>query len=86
MKLSVVVLIVVGVLLLVLLGKLFRTSLKLALKLLSNALIGFAALLLLNFVGAPLGVSLNLNWFNAIVAGALGVPGVIILLLIKYLF
>ena len=86
MKLSVVVLIVVGVLLLVLLGKLFRTSLKLALKLLFNALIGFAALLLLNFVGAPLGVSLNLNWFNAIVAGALGVPGVIILLLIKYLF
>ena len=44
-----------------------------------------AALLLLNYVGAPLGVSLNLNWFNAIVTGILGAPGVILLLLIKYL-
>ena len=84
-KITLIFLAVVGILLLVLLGKLFRTSLKLALKLLFNAIIGFAALLLLNFVGAPLGLSLNLNWFNAIVTGILGVPGVIILLLIKYL-
>ncbi len=84
-KLSLICLAVVGVLLLVLLFKLFRTTLKWALKLLFNALIGFAALLLLNYVGAPLGISLNLNWFNAIVTGILGVPGVILLLLIKYL-
>ena len=70
-KLSLIFLVVVGVLLLILLGKLFKTSLKWALKLLFNALIGFAALLLLNYVGAPLGISLNLNWFNAIVAGIL---------------
>jgi hypothetical protein len=36
-------------------------------------------------VGEPLGIRLNLNWFNAIVSGVLGVPGVILLLLIKYL-
>lgn len=84
-KITLIFLAVVGVLLLVLLGKLFKTSIKWALKLLLNAVIGFAALLLLNFVGAPLGVSLNLNWFNAIVTGVLGVPGVILLLLIKYL-
>lgn len=82
---TVVFLVIVGVLLLVLLGKLFRTSIKWALKLLFNAVIGFAALLLLNYVGAPLGLSLNLNWFNAIITGILGVPGVILLLLIKYL-
>ena len=84
-KLSLICLAVVGVLLLVLLFKLFRTTLKWALKLLFNALIGFAALLLLNYVGAPLGISLNLNWFNAVITGILGVPGVIVLLLIKYL-
>ena len=84
-KLSVIFLVVVGVLLLVLLGKLFKTSIKWALKLLFNALIGFVALFLLNYVGAPLGISLNLNWFNAVVTGILGVPGVILLLLIKYL-
>ena len=80
-----VFLVVVGVLLLILLGKLLRTSLKWALKLLLNAVIGFVALFLLNYIGAPLGVSLNLNWFNAIITGILGVPGVILLLLIKYL-
>lgn len=80
-----VFLVVVGVLLLILLGKLLRTSLKWALKLLLNAVIGFVALFLLNYIGAPLGVSLNLNWFNAIITGILGVPGVILLLMIKYL-
>ena len=80
-----VFLVVVGVRVLILLGKLLRTSLKWALKLLLNAVIGFVALFLLNYIGAPLGVSLNLNWFNAIITGILGVPGVILLLLIKYL-
>ena len=84
-KITILFLAVIGVLLLFLLGKLFKTSLRWALKLLFNALIGFAGLLLLNFIGAPIGIGLKLNWFNAIVTGVLGVPGVILLLLIRYL-
>ena len=36
-------------------------------------------------IGAWFDISLGLNWVNAAVTGVLGVPGVILLLLIKYL-
>jgi inhibitor of the pro-sigma K processing machinery len=32
------------------------------------------------------GLSLGVNWVNALVAGILGVPGVVLLIVIKYLF
>ena len=83
---SIVFLIVIGVLLISLAFKLIKTPIKWALKLLINAAIGFAALFLLNFFGDPIGLHLNLNWFNAIVTGVLGVPGVVLLLLLQYLF
>ncbi len=78
-------LVVCGVLLLALLIKLIRTPLRWALKLLLHALIGFVALFLLNFFGSLIGLELDLNWFNALVTGLLGVPGVLLLLLFKYL-
>lgn len=78
-------LIVAGVLLLILFIKLFSTPLRWALKLLLNALTGFIALFVLNFLGGFIGLSLGVNWFNAIVIGVLGVPGVALLLLLKYL-
>ncbi len=68
-----------------LLFKLLKRPIKWALKLLLNALIGFVGLLILNFLGSFIGISLGVNWFNAIITGVLGVPGVILLLLIKYI-
>ena len=64
---------------------LLKKPLTWILKLLLHAAMGYAFLFLVNFVGAWLGVSLGLNWVNAAVAGVLGVPGVVLLLLIKYL-
>ena len=63
----------------------FSAPLRWAVKLLLHALVGFAALFLLNFFGASLGISLELTWFNAIVTGVLGVPGVLLLLIFQYL-
>lgn len=54
-------------------------------KLLINALTGFVVLFFLNFAGNIIGLSLGINWFNAIIVGALGTPGVVLLLLLKYL-
>lgn len=85
MTASIVILIIFGVLLLSLLVRLLKTPIKWAFKLLINTGIGFVALFLLNFFGDPIGVNLGLNWFNAVVTGVLGVPGVVLLLLIKYL-
>ena len=46
---------------------------------------GFVILFVVNWLGGFVGVSLGVNWINALVAGILGVPGVVLLLLVKYL-
>lgn len=78
--------VVICVLLVVLLFKLLRTPLKWAFKLLLNAVGGFIALVILNFFGAIFGLSLTINLVNCLVAGILGLPGVVLLLLLKYVF
>lgn len=65
--------------------KLMKGSLKLIWKLLINALCGVIGLFLLNFFGGFIGLTLDITWFNAIVTGLLGLPGIILLLIIKYI-
>jgi len=74
-----------AVLLLALVVKILRAPLRWALKLLLNAAVGFVVLIVLNFFGDAVGISLGVNWLNAIVTGVLGFPGILLLLLIKYL-
>ncbi|MEF9972279.1 MAG: pro-sigmaK processing inhibitor BofA family protein, partial [Oscillospiraceae bacterium] len=61
--------IVICVILVVLLFKLLKTPLKWAMKLLLNALSGFVALFVLNLLGDLVGLTLAINWLNAIVVG-----------------
>ena len=82
---AVIVLIGVAGVLLSLSFTLLKKPLAWMLKFLLHAAMGYAFLFLFNFVGAWVGVSLGLNWLNAAVTGVLGVPGVILLLLVKYL-
>jgi len=51
-----------------------------------NAVLGLAALLAVNLTAARTGVRLGFNLFNAAVAGVLGVPGVVLLALVQWLF
>jgi len=81
---STTLLIFVGLALIVLIVKIFATPLKWLFKLALNTAIGFVALFLLNFFGAYIGLSLGMNWMNALVVGVLGLPGVILLLLLQY--
>ena len=66
----------------VLLGviRLFAAPLKTALKLLLSTLLGFAALLALT------GFTLGVNLFNALVIAILGLPGLVLLVLLKLVF
>ena len=83
---STIVVIVVAVIFLGFFIKLLKTPIKLAFKLLLlHAVGGFVMLFLVNFFGSYLGISLEMSWLNAIVSGVLGVPGVVILLLFKYI-
>ena len=64
---------------------LLKKPINWAVKLLLHALFGFIFLFIFDFFGGFVGLSLGLNWVNAIVTGVLGVPGVVLLLLIKYI-
>ena len=81
-----VFLVITGIVLFSAFFKILKTPLKWALKLLLNAVMGFVSLFIINFLGSPLGIDLGINWINAVIVGILGFPGVILLLVIKYIF
>ena len=64
--------------------RLFAAPLKLALKVAFSSALGFGAVWLLNLTTSVTGLSLGLNWFNAIVIGILGLPGFGLLLLVQW--
>ena len=66
-----------------LIAKIFSAPLKLIIKLLANALVGGIALIIINWIGAFFGFHIDLNFFSALITGALGVPGIIILLILQ---
>jgi len=83
--------VIIAIILIALLFKIIKSPIKWALKLLFHAATGFLALFLLNWACKTFGIiaDANLidpNLINCLVAGVLGVPGVILLVLIKYLF
>ncbi len=77
-----ILIIVAAVFLLWLVIRLFRKPIRWILKLLLNTAIGFAALFALNFFGSAVGITLGLNWINALVIGVAGFPGLVLLLLL----
>jgi len=66
-----------------LIAKIFSAPIRLIVKILINALVGGIALIVINWVGAFFDFHIDLNFFSALITGALGVPGIVILLLIK---
>ena len=64
--------------------RVFRTPLKVAMRLLGNTLLGFLALSLVNLTTGFTGVALGLNPLNALIIGILGVPGFVLLLLTQW--
>ena len=64
--------------------RLFSAPLKLALRILLNAALGLAAMWLLNLAAPHTGISLGLNWFNGLVCGVLGLPGFVLLVLVRW--
>jgi len=62
-----------------------RIPIKWFLRLLLNICIGFLALLILNFAGSFIGVTIGVNWITALVVGVLGLPGVALLLILRWL-
>lgn len=76
---------IAGILIVLLLGKVMMLPLKLILKLVLNGVLGGIAIFFINLLGNLIGFTIPLNLFSALVAGILGLPGIILLVILKFL-
>jgi inhibitor of the pro-sigma K processing machinery len=65
--------------------RLFKVPVRILGKLLVNSAIGGAALFLLNLALSFFGQAMPVNIFNAVFVGILGVPGLVTILILKYI-
>ena len=65
--------------------KLLSLPFKIMWKLFVNAVIGFILLLLFNFLGGLIGLTIEITWWKAVIVGIFGVPGIAGLLLVQLL-
>ena len=65
--------------------KVFTMPIRLILRLLWNGIIGLVLLLLFNAAGSLIGVTVGINAVSCLVTGILGIPGLLLLLLLKWL-
>ena len=63
--------------------KIVSAPFKLIIKLIINSVIGGILIYLVNMFGAPLGITIGLNFFTSIFVGFTGIPGVIILIILN---
>ena len=76
---------IVGILIVLALGKAFLMPLKVILKLVLNGVLGGLAIVVINLLGQYIGFTIPLNIVSALVAGILGLPGIILLVILKFL-
>lgn len=78
---DVIVYFLIAIVAMVILVKLFSWPLKILGKLILNGVLGFILLMLVNFAGQYIGITIPVNAITALISGFLGVPGVIFLII-----
>lgn len=73
---------VIGIAILFIILKIFKWPLKILL----NGIFGVILLYIVNLIGANFGITIGINIVTAIIAGTLGIPGVIALVLFQLFF
>ena len=68
---------------LIIIGKIFIMPLKKIMKLVINSAIGAGLIYIINLVGANFNFHIGLNWFTIICSGIVGIPGVILIILLR---
>lgn len=76
---------ILGLLIVLALGKALLLPLKMILKLVLNGVLGGVAIILINLAGSLIHFSIPLNIVSALVAGILGLPGIILLVILQFL-
>lgn len=84
-EIGVIIAYALGLILLYIIGYLLLFPFKWVLRLMINAVIGGVVLVVINLLGASIGFMIPLNIITAFIVGTLGVPGVIMLTILKYI-
>lgn len=66
-------------------GKIFIIPLKIIFKFIVNSLLGGIIIFVINFIGGFFGFHIGLNLITSIFVGLLGIPGAVVIVLIKLL-
>ena len=64
-------------------GKIFIVPIQKIIKIIINSILGGILIYIINLIGANFGFHIGLNVITSIIVGTLGLPGAIILILIK---
>ena len=67
----------------ILIGKLFVIPIKKIAKLIANSILGAILIYIINVIGANYSFHIGLNWWTILCSGFLGIPGVILIIIIK---
>lgn len=66
--------------------KLLSWPFRKIIKLVINIALGLAMIWIVNAFGAEFGIAIPFNWVTALVSGLLGLPGVICLIILNFIF
>lgn len=64
-------------------GKIFSAPLKALFKLIVNSVLGGLLIFIINLIGSAWGFHIGLNVVTAVLVGILGIPGAILLIILK---
>ena len=76
---------IVLVVMFILLNMLFR-PVRAIFALILNTILGWAGLYIFNFLISPLGLAIGINLVSATTVGVLGIPGLILLIVLKFIY
>ncbi|HZK57120.1 MAG TPA: pro-sigmaK processing inhibitor BofA family protein [Clostridia bacterium] len=85
LELNIILAYAVGLILLYAVGWILVIPLKWTVKLIWNGMLGGIMLFIINLIGRIWGIHLTINPFSAVLVGVLGVPGAVMLILLKYM-
>lgn len=75
--------VIICIILLIIFGRIFSLPIKKVFKFCFNSLLGALSIFLINTIGTSFGFHISLNLINSVVVGILGIPGAILLILLK---
>lgn len=82
---NVIITFIVCIVFLVILGKIFVLPFKSILRLIGNSIMGGLIIYIINLIGGLWGFHIGLNLITSIFVGILGIPGAVLLIILKFI-